>query len=106
MEEEKTLLQQIREKEQEYAKKLETVKKETDLLVEAARSEAEALLCTADGTAKAEAERLYWEGKAKIETEIEGLKSGAMAEREAAARSGAKNLPRAVDAITGFVTME
>ena len=106
MEEEKTLLQQIREKEQEYAQKLECVKKETDLAIEGARGEAEALLCTADGTGKAEAERLYWEGKAKIEAELETLKRGAMAEREAAACAGAKNLPRAVDAITGYVTME
>lgn len=106
MEPEKTLLQQIREKEQEYAEKIEGVKKETDLEVEAARNDAEALLCTADGTGKADAERLYWEGKGKIEAEIEALKRGAAAERETAATTGEKNIPRAVDAITGYVTME
>jgi vacuolar-type H+-ATPase subunit H len=106
MEPEKTLLQQIREKEQEYAQKIESVKKETDLAVEAARNDAEALLCTADGTGKADAERLYWEGKAKTETEIEVLKRSAVAEREAAAATGDKNVSRAVDAITAYVTME
>ncbi|MCK9579182.1 MAG: heat shock 70 family protein [Methanoregula sp.] len=106
METEKTLLQQIREKEQEYAQKIECVKTETDQKVEAAKNEAEALLCTADGSGKTEAEKLYWEGKGKIEAEIEALKQVAFAEREAAAATGEKNLPRAIDAITGYVTMD
>lgn len=106
MDEEKTLLQQIREKEQEFAHKLERVKKETDLEVEAARNEAEALLCTIDSAGKAEAERLYWEGKGKIEAAIGELGEEAAAERTAAAATGERNIPRAVDAITGYVTME
>jgi hypothetical protein len=106
MEAEKTLLQQIREKELEYAQKLESVKKETDLAVGTAKNDAEALLCTADSSGKTEAERLYWEGKGKVETEIEDLKRGAAAERETAAVAGDKNLNRAIDAITAFVTME
>jgi hypothetical protein len=106
MEEEKTLLQQIREKELEYAKKIEEVKKETDLAVESARNDAEALLCTADGTGKADAERLYWEGKGRVEADIEVLKQNAAAEREAAAVQGERNVRRAADAITGYVTME
>lgn len=106
MDDEKTLLQQIREKEQEYAQKLGVVKKETDLEVEAARNDAEALLCTVDSSAKTEAERLYWEGKGKIEAAISGLRLEAEAERTVAAATGEKNLPRAVDAITGYVTME
>ena len=106
MEPEKTLLQQIREKEQEYARKLEEVKKETGLAVEAAKNDAEALLCTVDASGKADAERLYWEGKGKVETEIEELKRNAVAAREAAAASGEKNLNQAIDAITAFVIME
>lgn len=105
MEPEKTLLQQIREKEQEYAKRLDDVKKEVDLSVESARSDAEALLCTADGAGKAEAERLYWEGKAKTETEIGELKRAAAAGQQDAEERGRKNLSRAIDAITGYVTM-
>jgi vacuolar-type H+-ATPase subunit H len=105
MEPEKTLLQQIREKEQEYAQKIEAIKKETGLAVEAAREDAEALLCTADGAGKTEAERLYWEGRGKIETEIEALKQAAAAEREAAVARGQRNLPHAIDIITGVVTM-
>ena len=106
MEPEKTLLQQIREKEQEYALNIETVKKETELAIDAAKNDAEALLCTADGAGKAEAERLYWEGKGKIEAEIEELKRNAVAERESASAKGERNQDRAIDAITGYVTME
>ena len=106
MAEEKTLLQQIREKEQEYATKLAEVKKETDLAVETARSEAESLLCTADSAGKADAERIYWEGKARAEADCEALKTTAELERENAARAGERNLQRAADAIVRSVTME
>jgi len=106
MEPEKTLLQQIREKEQEYARKVERVKAETEAATAAAKNDAESLLCTADSTGTADAERLYWQEKGKIEKEIEELKARAATEREAAAKNGEKNLPRAVQAITGYVTME
>jgi hypothetical protein len=88
MEPEKTLLQQIREKEQEYAAKIEGIKKETELAVETAKNDAEALLCTVDSSGKIAAEQLYWEGKGKIEAEIEELKRGAAAERETAIARG------------------
>ncbi len=102
----KTLLQQIREKEQEYAKKLDVVKKETDAAITSAQGEAESLLCTADASAKKEAEQIYWEEKGKIEIEIEGLRRNAAADRDSAAARGERNLPRAVETITGYVTRE
>jgi hypothetical protein len=103
---EKTLLQQIRDKEREYSKKNEIIKKESDTAIASAQSEAESLLCTADSAGKIEAEQLYWQEKGKIETEIEGLRRVAAGEREMAAARGEKNLPRAVEIITGYVTME
>jgi len=106
MEPEKTLLQQIREKEQEYARKLDLVKAETEAATAAAKNEAESLLCTADSAGTSEAEQLYWKEKAVIETEIEALKGRAAVDREEAAARGEKNLPRAVQAIIGYVTME
>ncbi len=105
-ESEKTLLQQIREKEQEYAKKLEIVRNETDAAITSAQAEAESLLCTADGSAKKEAELIYWQEKGRIEAGIEELRRGAAAERESAAAQGEKNLSRAVETITGYVTGE
>ncbi|HSA38364.1 MAG TPA: V-type ATPase subunit subunit G family protein [Methanoregula sp.] len=103
---EKTLLQQIREKEQEYAKKIDLVKKETDAAIAAAQSDAESLLCTADSAGKTEAERLYWQEKGKIELEIEDLKRRAAADRDTVTAQGEKNRSRAVQTITGYVTME
>ncbi|MFA5268390.1 MAG: V-type ATPase subunit subunit G family protein [Methanoregula sp.] len=103
---EKTLLQQIREKEQEYSKKLGVIKQETDAAIASAQAEAESLLCTADGAGKKEAEQIYWQEKAKIEAGIEALRHGAAAERESAAARGERNLHRAVEAITGYVTGE
>lgn len=106
MEPEKTLLQQIREKEQEYAHRLDLVRAETEAATAAAKNDAESPLCTADSTGSAEAERFYWQEKGKIETEIEALKSRAAAERESAARKGGENQARAVQAIVGYVVME
>ena len=44
---------------------------------------------------------MYWQEKGTIETEIEALRRGAAAERESAAARGEKNLPRAIETITG-----
>ena len=106
MEQEKTLLQQIREKEQEYAEKTEAIKKETDASITAVESEAESMLCTADSTGKIEAELLYWQEKGEIEAEIEGLKREAVAVREKVAAAGEKNLASAIETITRSVIME
>ena len=106
MGEEKTLLQQIREKEQEYATKLEEVKKETDKQVASAEEEMESLLCTADGAGQKDAERIYWEGRAATEKEVGDLTTNAQKEREAAAARGERNLPRAVGKIISLVTMK
>lgn len=103
---EKTLLQQIREKEQEFASKLEAVKSETDAAIASAQADAESMLCTADIAARKEAEQFSWQEKAKIDAGIEDLKRTAAAGRESAEAQGKKNLPRAVEAITGYVTME
>jgi Holliday junction resolvasome RuvABC DNA-binding subunit len=106
MEEEKTLLQQIREKEQEHEVKVRAVRAETEAAVAAAREEAEGMLCTADGVGKKEAEQIYWEEKAKSEAEIEQLKERAAHQREDAAARGERHLPRAVEKIVALVTMQ
>jgi len=103
---EKTLLQQIREKELEYADKIEAVRKETDSVIASARSEGESLLCSVDSAGKKDAEQLYWQEKAKIETEVEALRRDAAVRQEIAATDGERNLPRAVQTITRYVTME
>jgi len=106
MPEEKTLLQQIREKEQEFAGKIEAVRKETEAAVAAAENDAESLLCTADSTGRSGAERLYWEEKGKIEAEIERLNHEAEEERRQIAAAAETNLSHAIKVITSHVTME
>ena len=70
MDTEKTLLQQIRDKEQELAQKVDAVRVEAEASVAAARVEAEDLLCTADTTGKKTAEEVYWKERGRTEMEI------------------------------------
>ncbi len=106
MEPEKTLLQQIREKEQEFSARTEATRKETEAAVAAAEAEGESLLCTADAEGQKDAEQIYWEGKAKIDAEVGVIRKKAAAERDAAAAKGAANIPRAVEAIVRSVIMD
>jgi V/A-type H+-transporting ATPase subunit G/H len=103
---EKTLLQQIREKEQDVAKKIEDVKGETDASIAAAKTEAENLLCTASAEGKTAAEELYWREKGRTEARIEELRQNAEREAKAAEERGTKKIPAAADAIVRYVTME
>lgn len=106
MEEEKTLLQQIRDKEQEFSRKIETVKQETDSQIAAARSEQEATIRDAGRKGKTAAEELYRTDKQKTESEIGQMKKMAAFETEAARVKGERNLQPAVEKIVGYVTME
>jgi V/A-type H+-transporting ATPase subunit G/H len=103
---EKTLLQQIREKEVDVAKKIEEVKAGTDASVASAKTEAENLLCTASAEGKTAAEELYWKEKGITEAQIEELRLDAVREADATANRGTKKIPAAADAIVRYVTME
>ena len=102
---EKTLLQQIREKEQDVAKKIEDVRARTETSIAAAKAEAENLLCTANDEGKKAAEELYWREKARTEAHIEQLRQEAGRETEATAERGKKNIPVTTEAIVRYVTM-
>jgi V/A-type H+-transporting ATPase subunit G/H len=106
MDMEKTLLQQIREKEQDVAKKIEVVKGDADASIAAANSEAENLLCTASAEGKIASEELYWREKGRTGALIEELRVDAGRAAEAAAERGNKKIPTAADAIVRYVTME
>ena len=103
---EKTLLQQIREKEQDVAKKIEDVKTGTDVSIAAAKTEAENLLCTASAEGKIAAEELYWREKGTTGARIEDLRVDAGRAAEAATERGNKKIPAAAAAIVRYVTME
>ena len=106
METEKTLLQQIRDKEQELAAKVEAARAEAEASVAAARSEAEDLLCTADKLGTTDAEQVYWKERGRTEIEIENLKKAAEEERKSSLQQGARNLPAAAEQIVRYVTTE
>ncbi|MDD1696188.1 MAG: hypothetical protein LUQ54_04745 [Methanoregula sp.] len=106
MEGEKTLLQQIRDKEQEFSKKVNIVKQETDEQIAAARSRREAVLIDAERTGKMNAEELIRREKQKTDSEIERMKKTAAAETEAARVKGERNLLLASDKIVSYVIME
>jgi hypothetical protein len=106
MEEEKTLLQQIRDKEQEFSKKLETVKQETDAQIAAAADEREQSIRKAGISGKNSADALYRREKQKTEMAIDRMKKEAESETEKAVIKGKRNLLPAVDKIISYVTMD
>jgi V/A-type H+/Na+-transporting ATPase subunit G/H len=103
---EKTLLQQIREKEQDVAKKIEDVRAGTEAMIAGAKTDAENLLCTANAEGKTAAEEVYWRERGITEVQIERLKQDAIREAETAGEKGRRNVPGAAAAIVRFVTME
>ena len=106
MEAEKTLLQQIRDKEQEFSKKLETVKQETDAQIATEKARRDKALLEAERTGKIAAEELLHKEQQKTDLEIERMKKAAAAETNAAKVKGEKNLLLATDKIVSYVIME
>jgi len=106
MDTEKTLLQQIRDKEQELGQKVERARVEAEAAVAAARTEAEDLLCTADKSAKITSEQMYWKERGRTETEIAEMKRAAELELETASMQGERNIPPAAERIVRYVTIE
>jgi vacuolar-type H+-ATPase subunit H len=103
---EKSLLQQIRDKELEFSKKIDTARADAESVIAAARTDAEDLLCTADTAGKTNAEQVYWNERGRTESDIEALKSAAEQEMKRALREGEQNLPAATERIVRYVTME
>jgi vacuolar-type H+-ATPase subunit H len=104
--EEKTLLQQIRDKEQEFSKKIETVKQETDAQIATARNQREVIISEARRSAKTAAEDFFLKEKQKTEHEIGRMKKSAAIETEAVRVKGEKNRQQTVEKIVGYVIME
>jgi vacuolar-type H+-ATPase subunit H len=106
MDTEKTLLQQIRDKEQEFAHKIDAARKEADAMVTAAKTEAEEMLCSADAEGKKSAEQVYWTVRGKTALEIEALTRAGEIERTATLAQGERNIPGAAEQIVRYVTGE
>jgi hypothetical protein len=106
MEEERTLLQQIRDKEQVFSKKIETIKQETDGQIAAAEQEREKAIRQSWISGKKSAEDLSSREQQKTEIEIARMKKVAESETETAIAKGKRNLRPAVEKIISYVIME
>ena len=103
---EKTLLQQIREKELLLNIKIEDTRREADEAVLAAEKEASAKIEEAERTAK-EAARVYYDREIeKVNKEIEQLKDQGTRQALSIKEAGKRNLPRAIEKIVKAVSME
>jgi V/A-type H+-transporting ATPase subunit G/H len=105
MVDEKTLLQQIRDKEEQVSKKINVIKQETETAIATARGEAEKIIRDAEESGKSAAGELYRKEKEKFQIQVEDLKKEAAAKAEAAKTHGEKNLNSAVETIVNYVTM-
>jgi len=105
MDDTKTLLQQIRDKEQEVNLTVEEVRKETEAMVAAAKTEAEKILQDTEQRGKLAAEELTRSAGAKIEAEIDQLKKVAAADGDQTKTKGNMNKDSAIETILRHVTM-
>jgi len=106
MPEEKTLLQQIREKEQEVNLHLETVAKESENDLLKAKKEAEEILSLATRRGKESAQQIVARERDSLHAELDMMEKNARKEEESITRLGGQNMSRAVDQIVRYVTME
>ena len=101
----KTLLQQIREKEQDVNKTIEAVRQESEAEVATARAEAEKIRHESNLRGSRAAEELTQKEKEKMAAEVGMLKKNAVAEKERIVTNGEKNRKAASEAIIREVTM-
>ena len=101
----KTLLQQIREKEQDVSKTIEAVRQESEAVIAAARAEAEKIRREADLRGRYAAEELAKREREKTIAEVALLKKTTAADMERVAKAGEQNRKTAAEAIVRHVTM-
>ena len=106
MPEEKTLLHQIREKEQEVNLHLETVMKESENDLLKAKKEAEEILSLATRKGKASAQQITARERDSLHAELDMMEKNARDQEESIRKLGGQNMSRAVDQIVRYVTME
>ena len=106
MDNEKTLLQQIREKEEEQSKKIDVVKAEMDAEIALARHQADEIVKNAHGSGKTAADEFLKKETAKTEAEVERMKKATAEAAEKARIKGEANLQSTVEKIVNYVTMK
>jgi vacuolar-type H+-ATPase subunit H len=105
MDEEKSILQQIRDKEQELNTEIESVKLQCEEKVSAAMKEAVEIMRTAENSAKTAAEDYYRQEKKTTDAEIDRLKKESAELLASAQEKGRQNFAAAVRKITADITL-
>lgn len=104
MDEQKTLLEQIREKESELSRRQEKAIKNTEEILSKAKADAELIAAEADAKGKAMARQYRDERKERIAMEADEIKGRGSAEALALRKTGEEQLSDAVRMIVDAVT--
>jgi vacuolar-type H+-ATPase subunit H len=106
MAEEKSLLQQIREKELTISIKVEETRREGEEVILTARKEASGIIEISEREGKKAAQEYYEKEMEKLRKEIEQLRDQSNQQALLVRTEGERNLPSALDKIVKVVTLE
>ncbi|MEA2034317.1 MAG: V-type ATPase subunit subunit G family protein [Euryarchaeota archaeon] len=106
MDEEKSLLQQINEKERELCKRLDMVRAESEERIAQAKEDAIKTIGKSEMEGKKAAEEYYNKEIEKITLEADNLKKTGIKEAQSAGEQGKINLPKAIEKIVESITAE
>ncbi|MEN6611126.1 MAG: V-type ATPase subunit subunit G family protein [Methanoregulaceae archaeon] len=104
MEEERTLLQQIRDKERELGNEMDRLRKESEAGIAAARAEADHVLKQAEEEGRRIADSHIRKARESTDAEIKALAFQESALMETLRAQGERNIPAAAERIAKFVT--
>ena len=106
MAEEKSLLQQIREKELMISINIDETRREGEEVIISARKEASEMIETSEREGKKAAREYYEKEMEKLRKEIEQLRDQSNQQAISVRAEGERNLPSAIDKIAKVVSME
>jgi vacuolar-type H+-ATPase subunit H len=106
MAEDKSLLQQIREKELTISIKIDETRREGEEIILHARKEASEMIETSEREGKKTAQEYYEKEMEKLRKEIEQLRNQSNQQALLVRAEGERNLPSAIDKIAKVVSLE
>ena len=106
MEEEKSLLQQIREKELMISIKIDETRREADEVIISARKEASEIIETSEREGKKAAQEYFEKEMERLKKESEQLRDQSNQQALSVRTEGERNLPSAIDKIAKVVSLE
>jgi vacuolar-type H+-ATPase subunit H len=104
--EEKSLLQQIREKEMMISIKIDETRRESEEIMINARKEASKIIETSESEGKKAAQEYFEKEMEKLRKEIEELRNQSNQKALLVRAEGERNLPSAIDKIAKAVSLE